>query len=302
MPQDRILLGVALMLGFAVTAPIMDSFAKLASDTIPVGQIVAARFVLQVVVLLPLAWAAGELFRPGLRDTGLHLLRALALLVATTAFFAALKTLPLAEAIAIFFVEPFILTLLSAVLLGETVGWRRVLACMAGFSGALLVIRPSFAAFGTAALLPLCTAFCFACYMVLTRRIARRVPPVALQGWTALAACMLVLPLLVLFQGSGVAGLDPVTPAGRDWGLLLGVGVAATVSHLFLSAALRFAPASTIAPLQYMEIVTATILGYVLFGDLFDAQALLGVAIITGSGLYVFLRERKLSRAPVPPP
>ncbi|TCO70854.1 DMT family transporter [Rhodovulum euryhalinum] len=299
---DRIVPGILLMIGFTVTAPVMDSFAKLAAADIPVGQIVAARFAVQIVLLFPVAAALGTLARPGAREAAQHLARAGLIVAATTAFFAALRSMPLADAIAIFFVEPFILTLLGALVLGESVGWRRVVACLVGFGGALMVIRPSFAAFGAVALLPLLTAFCFACYVVLTRHVARQSHPVALQAWTALAACVIVLPALVLFDGSGVAPLDPVMPQGVFWLWLLGVGLAATISHLFISAALRLAPTAVIAPLQYLEIVAAAALGYLIFDDLPDAQSFAGIAIIMGAGLYVFLRERHLSRPPPPPP
>jgi drug/metabolite transporter (DMT)-like permease len=301
---DRVVPGILLMIGFTVTAPVMDSFAKLAADAIPVGQIAAARFALQVALLFPIAAALGHLARPTLAEAGLHVVRAALILAATTAFFAALHAMPLADAIAIFFVEPFILTLLGALFLGESVGWRRLLACIAGFGGAMLVIRPSFAAFGPVALLPLFTAFCFANYVVLTRHVARRSHPVALQAWTALAATLLVLPVLALFSGSGIGPLDPVMPRGIFWLWLAGVGVAATISHLFMSAALRLAPTAVIAPLGYLEIVAAAGLGFLVFGDLPDAEALAGIAIIMGAGLYVFLRERRLSlsRPPPPPP
>lgn len=299
---DRIVPGILLMIGFTVTAPVMDAFAKLASSEIPVGQITAARFSVQAAILMPVAAALGTLTLPSPREAALHLARASLILAATTAFFAALRVLPLADAIAIFFVEPFILTLIGALFLGESVGWRRVLACAAGFGGALLVIRPSFAAFGAVALLPLVTAFCFAAYVALTRQVAQRMSPVALQAWTALAACVVVLPALALFDGSGVGGLDPVWPKGLFWVWLAGVGIAATVAHLFISAALRLAPTSVIAPLQYLEIVAAAGLGWAIFGDLPDAQAVLGIAIIMGAGLYVFVRERDLSRLPPPAP
>jgi len=301
--SDRVVPGILMMLGFTVTAPVMDSFAKLASAEIPVGQIAAARFALQVFLLFPIAAALGLLARPTLAEGAVHLARAALLLAATLAFFTALHTMPLADAIAIFFVEPFILTLLGAVFLGESVGWRRFLACIAGFSGAMLVIRPSFAAFGPVALWPLFTAFCFANYVVLTRLVARRMHPVAVQAWTALAATIIVVPVITVFAGSGVGPLDPVMPQGVFWVWLAGVGLAATVSHLFMSAALRLAPTAVIAPMTYLEIVSAAALGYLLFGDLPDAQAFAGIAIIMGAGLYMFLRERRLSLTrPLPPP
>ncbi|WP_099826525.1 DMT family transporter [Oceaniglobus indicus] len=304
MNQDRPLLGIALMTGFTLTAPLMDAFAKLSSAEIPVGQIVATRFAIQAMILLPIAWALSDLSRPSLRDMGLHLLRAALILTATMAFFGALQFMPIADAIAIFFVEPFILTLLGALFLGEQIGWRRLAACAVGFAGALLIIRPSFSVFGPVALLPLLTALCFALYMVTTRQIARRLSAVALQSWTALAACILVAPLLALGTLGGADFLTPVMPQGRFWLFLLAVGLIASASHLMISAALGFAPAATLAPLQYLEIVTATLFGYLIFNDLPDSQTFAGIALIAASGFYVFLRERRLEREslPAPPP
>ena len=299
--MDRPLLGVGLMIGFALVAPGMDALAKLSSATIPVGQILAFRFGVQMGLLVPLALALGVWARPSMAEMGMHVARASLILLATGAFFSALRVMPIADAIAIFFVEPFILTLFGALFLGESIGWRRLLACAIGFCGALVVIRPSFSEFGLVALLPLLTAVSFALYMILTRRIAQRLHPVALQGWTALAAFAIILPVLLAFDGSAVAVFDPVMPQGVVWLFLLGVGATACASHLMISGALRFAPAATIAPLQYLEIVTASLLGYLIFADLPDAQTLLGIAIIMASGLFVILRERRDQRvAPIP--
>lgn len=299
--SDRPVLGILLMLGFAITAPVMDAAAKLAAPMMPVGQIVAARFGFQVVCLVPLAMALGVFSWPGRAEALLHLLRAGLLLVATSAFFLALGTLPLADALAIFFVEPFILTLMGALFLGEAVGWRRLLACTVGFGGALLIIRPGFASFGPVALLPLLTAFCFSIYMILTRQVAQRLHTIALQAHTALAALVLIAPALALGFTADIALLSPVGVDGTGLWLMATVGLAATISHLFLSAALRFTPAATIAPLQYFEMVAATILGYLVFSDLPSLQSGVGIALIMGAGIYVFLRERRMARRPLPP-
>jgi len=299
MSADRPLLGVFLMIGFAIVAPGMDALAKLSGAVIPVGEILAFRFGVQSLLLVPIALLLGCLTRPSLPDLGWHFIRAFLILAATGAFFTALRFMPIADAIAIFFVEPFILTLFGAAFLGESIGWRRLLACAIGFAGAMLVIRPSFAAFGPVAMFPLITAVSFALYMILTRRTARSLHPVAVQAWTALAASALILPILLAFNGSGIQPFDPVMPTGRFWAYLAGVGVTASITHLMVSAALRFAPAATIAPLQYLEIISATGLGYLIFADLPDAQTLLGIVIIMASGLFVILRER---RATPPPP
>lgn len=294
---DRPFLGVLLMIGFALVAPGMDAFAKLAGQAIPVAEILGFRFGIQSLLLVPLALALGQMKWPSPAAFGWHILRAALILAATGFFFTALRFMPITTAIAIFFVEPFILTLLGAAFLGEPIGWRRLLACAAGFFGAMLVIRPEFTALGAVALCPLMTAICFAFYMIATRHTARTLHPVALQAWTALAAILLILPLLVLFQGSGVQVFDPVLPQGRYWAYLSGVGVTASATHLMLAAALRSVPAATLAPLQYLEIISATGLGFLIFSDLPDALTVLGITIIMGSGLFVILRERRGQQA-----
>ncbi|QGX97027.1 DMT family transporter [Roseovarius faecimaris] len=301
MTRDRTLLGILCMIGFATIAPVMDAFAKATPAYIPVMQILAFRFGIQALALLPMAAGMRLMHRPAARECGLHLVRALLIVVATGLFFAAIRFMPIANALAIFFVAPFIITLLGGVLLGEEVGPRRLVACAIGFAGALLVIQPSFEDLGLVALFPLGTALCFAFYMIMTRRMATRIHPIALQGYTAFAACLIILPLLTAFNGTGNALLDPAMPHGLAVWTLLGVGIVSTISHLFISFALRLAPAATIAPLQYLEIVAATVLGYTVFGDFPDALTWLGIAVIVGSGLYVFMRERALQKRTIPP-
>lgn len=300
--KDRLPLGILLMVGFSLLAPAMDACAKMIGDALAVGQIVAARFGVQFALLLPLALVFGWMHRPGPREMGLHLLRGGLILVATAFFFSALRFMPIADAIAIFFVEPFILTLLGGLLLGEQIGPRRYIACAIGFAGALLIIQPSFEEVGLAAAMPLVTALCFAFYMILTRQMATRMHPITLQVYTGLGALVLILPLLVIFEGSGVEPLDPSWPGQRELWLLAGVGVIATLSHVCISFALSFAPASLLAPIQYLEIVGAVLFGYWLFADLPDALTFVGIALIVGSGLFVFYRERALERRPTPAP
>ncbi|MFZ7089448.1 DMT family transporter [Primorskyibacter sp. 2E233] len=303
-PQGQTTLGILFMLAFCTLAPMMDAMAKATPHEVPIPQVLAARFSIQVLLLYPVALLAGLSIAVSRQDIGLHLARAAALLTATGCFFTALRFMPIADAISIFFVEPFILTLLGAVFLGEPIGWRRVAASAVGFGGALLVIRPSFSDLGLVAALPLGTAFLFALYMLLTRSMSQRVNPIVLQAHTALAASLMILPPLMLMNGSGSALFDPIMPQGKAVWTLLGLGVIATLSHLMLTKALRLAPAGIIAPLQYLEIVGATVIGYFAFSDFPTPLTWIGIAIIVGSGLYIIQRERRLEReatAPTPP-
>ena len=293
---DRILPGVALMLVFCVTAPLMDVSAKLASATVPVGQITMARFLLQGIIMLPVVWGMGLSLRVPRRHAAMLGLRALCLILATFSFVGAISVMPLADALAISFIEPFILLILGKMIFGDEVGPRRIAACGVGFGGAMLVIQPSLMVFGTVALLPLVTAITFAGYMLVTRAISRVLHPVAMQASTSIAGVLICLPVLVLANGSGSATLDPLMPQGLAWVWLLGVGIWGAISHICMTYALKFAPSATIVPLHYFEIVTSVALGYAVFGDFPDAVKWLGIVVICGSGLYVIHRERLAAR------
>lgn len=284
------------MVAFAMVAPSIDIFAKLATVDQPPGQVSLARFAVQAAILTPVVLVIGGFGRLTLRGIGLQALRGFLLAAATVCFITALQAMPVADAIAIFFVEPMFLTLLSAWLLGEKVGWRRLLACLAGFAGAVIVVRPSFQHLGWVATLPLGTALFFAFYLLLTRMTARQENPFAMQAWAGIFGGTFVIAALWLGEGSASRIFDPEWPDRRGWLLLLGVGISATVSHSFLTFAFRHAPASVLAPLQYLEIVAATTFGYWVFGDFPDALKWLGIAIIVGSGLFIFWRERMVGK------
>ena len=292
---DRILPGIVLMLAFCALAPLLDVSSKLATETLPVGQITAARFVVQAALMLPVVLFMRLTLRVPPRLALRLVLRAVFLILSTYSFVAAVSFMAIADALAIAFVEPFVLLILGRILFGDQVGPRRIAACAVGFLGALLVIQPSLAAFGVRALWPLGTAFCFAFYMLSTRAIAADLHPVTMQFHTALAGMAIMLPIMVLMDGSGTS-FDPVMPQGIAWLWLFGMGFWATVSHMCMTYALKFAPASTLAPLHYSEIVVSVTLGYLVFGDFPNAVAWTGIAIIVASGLYIIHRERITAR------
>lgn len=293
---NSVTLGILFMLAFAIIGPLIDLFAKLASAEVPIGQIILSRFILQGFVLLPVAIILSLAHRPTFKEFQMHFLRATLILIGTGSFVSAIKYMPLADAMAIFFVEPFMVTLLGGFVLGETVGYRRLIACLIGFFGALFIIKPSFSLFGIVAFLPLLTAFSFTFYIFITRKMAQNMHPVSLQAYTALAAVIILLPIIIWANGTNIELLDPITPSLKAIFLLLGVGIAAIIAHLFITFALSMAPATIIAPLQYFEIVTATLFGYLFFSDFPDKWTFLGVFIIILSGVYVILREHKAQK------
>jgi drug/metabolite transporter (DMT)-like permease len=290
---DRTLPGVILMLAFCVLAPLLDVSAKLAAEAgVPVGQITTARFIVQGLLMLPvvlimrLPWAVSP------RVAVMVTLRAIWLILSTFSFVSGIAVMPLADALAIAFIEPFIVLILGAYIFGDHVGPRRIGACIVGFCGALLVIQPSLTVFGWVALWPLGTAFFFSFYMLTTRAMAAHMHPVTMQMHTSLAGAAICLPLLLALNGSGLPDLDAVQPMGLMWLWLFGVGFWAAISHICMTYALKFAPSATLAPLHYFEIVVAVALGYAVFSDFPNTMTWAGIAVIVASGLYLIHRER----------
>jgi len=293
MRQDRIFPGIVLMLAFCALAPLLDVSSKLAAENgIPVGQITAARFVVQGALMLPIVLWMGLSWAVTPRVLGFVFLRAVFLILSTFSFVSGIEVMPVADALAIAFVEPFVLLILGSLIFKDEVGPRRIAACAVGFGGALLVIQPSLAAFGYVALWPLGTAFFFAFYMLVTRAMSAYMHPVTMQMHTSLAGVAICVPLMFAFDGTGWGELDPVMPAGLNWLWLFGVGFWAGVSHMCMTYALKFAPSATLAPLHYSEIVAAVALGYLIFGDFPNPLTWTGIAVIVSSGLYIIHRER----------
>ena len=294
---DRPLLGIMLMLGFCVLAPVGDAIAKILGETVPVGQLVLVRFGVQAAILIPLVWTTGRTWRMDNRVAVLTFVRTILHIIGIATMVTALKYLPLADAIAIAFVMPFIMLLLGRFALKEEVGLRRIVACAVGFVGTLLIVQPSFNQVGWPALLPVACAVNFALFMLVTRQIAKQTDPIGLQAVSGVMAVFIMLPVLWLFQGSAIDQLHLVAVSAHDWSLLLSIGVLGTVAHLLMTWSLRYAPSATLAPMQYLEIPFATILGFIIFGDLPNPVAAVGISITMAAGLYVVLRERANARA-----
>lgn len=307
MTADRPVLGILLMLGFCLLAPFTDGMAKLLGEVFPVFQLVAARFAIQAIVLLPavmvmsrtVEWRAGLL--------GVLAVRTALQILGISLMFLALRYIPLADAVAIAYVMPFIVLLLGWLFLGEEVGRRRLGACVVGFAGTLMVMQPSFAEVGLPAVLPVGVAIVFALFMLVTRRIAREVDPITMQGVSGLMACVVLLPALAVLDDRGPDAFRIVMPVATDWTRLLLMGVLGTVAHILMSWSLRYAPTSTLAPMQYLEIPFAAAIGFLMFGDFPNRLALAGILVTISAGLFVIARERavtrktRASRLPAPP-
>ncbi|KUJ71857.1 DMT family transporter [Thiomicrospira sp. WB1] len=287
-----------------MSIPASDAIAKLLSQSLSVGQISTTRFVIQCLLLLPLwlwwrhqgVWLQGLKFRDWLLG---------ALIAASILFlFWGLTYLPLANNIAIFFVEPLILVLFSRLFLKETVTVKRWVAVTVGLIGALIVIRPNIEAYGWASLLPLLSATAYAAYLTLTRALRDTPDPdhwpeaanglqksVRLQLMISLAAASLMLLFLGLGQATSISLTDLNWPTPAQWGLLGLLGLLAAFAHVLIALAFTYASASVLAPLQYLEILGAVFFGWWLFQEWPDLLTFVGAAVIIGSGLYIAMEK-----------
>lgn len=295
MNTDRPFLGILLMLGFCVLAPLGDSIAKLLGGHVSLGLLVLIRFAIQALILLPLVWQSGGNLRLPQGTLPLSILRTALHILGIGLMFSALRYLPLADALAIAFVMPFIMLLLGHYFMDEEVGAARMWACAVGFIGTLLVIQPNFAQVGWPALLPLGVAVIFALFMMVTRKIAKQMDPIKLQAISGIQASAILIPILVLVPNTAMTTVQ--MPDMSTIGLLFLLGGLGTAAHLAMTWSLRLAPASTLAPMQYLEIPFGTVIGWMIFKELPNGLAAIGICITVGAGLYIILRERRLSQA-----
>jgi drug/metabolite transporter (DMT)-like permease len=266
----------------------MDTMAKHLGQSYPVIQIVWVRYLVAGTVLaLILNRRLAAKFKS--RNMKLQLLRG-GLLVATNfLFYTGLRFMPLAESSAISFVGPLMVTALAVPFLGERVGVRRWASVLVGFAGALVVVRPGLGFIDWAALFPLGAAACFAVTAIVTRKLG---------GLDPVSTTLLLTTFVGAALTSTVAPFFWTPPTAPALALMVCIGLVGVVAHFAIIKAFVAAPATTVAPYNYTTIVWATVFGFVVFGDRPDPWTLSGAAIIVGSGLYIYYRER-IARAKV---
>ena len=265
---------------------IMDTLGKLLAAEIHVLQVTWARFFFILCFFVPFFLRSGPagLVRSG--NLRLQLLRALLQLVASFSFFTALSHLPLADVVAVAFSAPLFILALSAPLLGERPGARRWAAVTVGLGGVAVMIRPGFDTHW-AMVLPLVAAFCFALFQILTRMLARTDGSLTTLFYSTVVGAVIL---------SAVAPAIWIWPSPTAWAMMIGLGAFGALGHFLMVEAFSAAPASSLAPFTYSEIVWATSLGYLVFADIPDVWVVAGTAVVIGSGLYAFSLERRDGR------
>ena len=310
--QNNPTVGIVFILLGMFCISINDMLIKHLSGAYPLHQMVFVRSAIGILFSLLMVQFEGGFAILRTRTPGLHLLRGLLVVIANMCFFTALAVIPLADATALFFAAPLFITVLSIPFLGEKVGARRIAAVIVGFAGVLIMLRPGGAQQGTAPdtlvlLLPVVGALAYAMMQVLTRRLGISSKASAMAVYIQGTFILVSLGFwLVAGDGRFAAGTENPSiefllrawrwPEAGDRLLFLFLGALSAVVGYSLSQAYRSADAATVAPFEYVALPLAMMWGWLVWGDLPGIQVALGIALIIGSGLYVFLRERKRSR------
>ena len=288
MRKEKIGTGIALTVVSMLFIASMDATGKFLSQSFPIMQILAVRFVIFFVFALAMALRLRDRGIYKSRMPGAQILRSFVLAVEVSVFILAFSLMPLADAHAIAAVAPLIGTLLAGLVLGEAIGLRRWISVAIGFIGALIIIRPGMGVMSWTALLPLVGAFLWAGYQVLSRRVSLGDRPETTALYTAFIG-MIVFGLISPFYWQSATA--------SEWGLLILNGVVGSIGHIILLKALDAAPAATLQPFNYSLLLWAILIGYIVFSDLPDMLTFVGAGIVVFGGLLASGHGRFLLRS-----
>ena len=282
-PAARPGLGIAMVLGAALIFALSDATSKLMVVSLPPLEVAFIRSVVMALITVgAVIWLRGPrvlISQHPVRQG----LRGLAYSMASIIFVIGLGLMPLAEISAINFIWPLLITVFSVLLLGETVGIRRIAATMVGFVGMLIIMRPGTGAFQMAAFFPLASAVCWSLAVTMTRGMPRSEAPETTMAWSSLimlAVTIVAVPFVW------------VAPRPVDLALGVAVGLLSAFGHALVINAYRHAKASSLAPFTYIQLFFAAICGYVYFGSVPDRWTIAGSLVIVAAGIYTIHRER----------
>jgi len=283
-PSAR-LAGIALMVLSIFMFSFGDAMGKFIVATYSVGQLLFLRACAALLVLSPLIWRQRAHFTR-LERPWLQLFRVVLSTLEVAAFFLATVYLPLADVVTYYLAGPIFVTAMSAIFLGEQVGWRRWTAILIGFCGVLIALRPSAQTVSLPALIALGGSLSFATLMLITRSL-RKTPDIVMASSQFVGTFLL---------GAALSAFHWVPPTKGSLVIFALAGCVSVTALFCVNRSLKLAPASVVVPYQYSMIVWAVIFGFVVFGDVPSIATIIGAAIIIGAGFYIFLRERDLGR------
>ncbi len=291
--RRNVLRGIGLMLLSVFIFAMANVFSKWALAVYPAGQLFFIRGFAALAAMFPFLAhnrfaALNNIPRPGLQT-----LRVVLSVADGMVYFTAVKFIPLVDASTCDLAAPIFVTALSAIVLRERVGWRRWTAVLVGFAGVIIALRPTGASFSPYALVALAGCLCSSVLMMVTRHV--RGTPDVILAITQIGGSFAF--------GGLLSTLMWVPPTWAIVLMMLASGIVNVTGLFCANRALKLAPASVIAPFQYTAIIWAIVTGYLAFGDTPTAGTIIGALIITGAGIYIFLRERKvMHREPEPNP
>ncbi|MBI4985350.1 MAG: DMT family transporter [Rhodocyclales bacterium] len=286
MHETRPLLGIGLMLLAVLCFAALDATSKTLSQTFAVPLLVWARYAFHLLMMLLFLAPSMKWKLVATRRPRLHIVRAL-LLVGTTGFaMVAIRTMPLAEATAIVFVTPLAVAVLAGPMLGERVGRNRWIALLFGFCGMLLVARPGGAMSPAGIAWALAAAACYTLYQIQTRQLAATEDTWTMLFYTALVGTVAMSLGLPLFWSNEL-------PTPTEALMIASLGIYGGTGHFMLIRAFRFAPASTLAPFVYSQLVYAALFGWMFYDHIPDAVSVAGMAVIAGSSILMAILERR---------
>lgn len=285
---DRPVRGIVLMMAAVLFIAGQEAIAKhLTQEGLPLSQVIWARYashlLLMLLFLLPRDGLSVFRSTRPVAQVG----RSMLLLIDTILYFLALTFLSLVEVTAIVFVAPIMVVLLAKPLLGETLTARRLIAALVGFVGVLIIVRPGFDGLSWPALLVIGSAICIALFNLATRRMRSVDPSRVTMLYTALVGTV---------AASCWVPFEWVAPSLEHWALMIAIGVLGGTGHGLLIVAHQDAPASTVAPFMYIQILWALGLGWIVFGDWPDIATFIGAAVIIAGGLTVLTGEARRRR------
>jgi drug/metabolite transporter (DMT)-like permease len=282
--RDHILRSILAILFSVACFSVLNAISKTLTQHYPVVQVIWARYVFAFVFMMALFLPRSGLALFRWHNVGSQVVRGLLLFFSSFLYFHGIVYLPLATAASISLTSPLIVTALSARFLGEPVGVRRWIAVCLGFVGALIVVRPGHANFEWHSLLVVASTLCSAFYQLFSRRYGQAERPDASATMATIVGSVVALPMLPF---------EWMTPAlGWDCVLFVAIGIMAGIGHYFLTIAYSQAPAATVAPFNYVQLIGAAILGYLVFDNIPDFWTWVGAAVIVCSGLYLGHAER----------
>jgi drug/metabolite transporter (DMT)-like permease len=285
-------LGIFLCILATAVFGLQDALTKFLANAVPLGQFMTVRlWAFALFMVLYASWQGQLLAAARAQRPVLQLSRAIVLLGDIACFTVALRYLGLADMHAIFATSPLIVTMLSAPLLGEAVGWRRRTAVMVGFIGALLIIGPHFALNNVGMIFAIGATVCWALYNILTRLASRQDSFMTSTLYTGVLTALIATPF-------GIASWQPLDL--RSWLLMSAISATSITGHMLFIKALEFTPAIVLQPFTYLLLVWATVYGVLLFSTTPSTLTILGAVVVVTSGLYVAWREWIRQAGPSP--